>query len=321
LIDVKWMPLKEATLRVARNLASLYATSEQPPRQARRTLILAADIPDSRQRWIRDEFGTDIWGRKMLLELARGKLRDKLKRFLARSDAFYARMLVNPPTVVALPLKEMSEIEERLRAERQDAFVLALSSDPTESRLSGEQLCRELARVPRGKKGAKAYEKIVERIFAFLFPGDLVLSEPPEKRTEDDLSIYDIAFRIRNRTEFWAGLARDLRSRILIVECKNYVDPIRAMQVYTTERYLSPSALRSVAFIVTRSEPDATAIAAASGALRESGKLIVFLEDEALCAMLHARDLQLSEDRQNDENDPAEVINARLHRFLARLPR
>ncbi|WP_448140384.1 hypothetical protein [Sphingopyxis fribergensis] len=322
LIDVKWMPLPEANLRVARNLASLYAPQRWNRKDRRPLLILSASVPEMPQGWIESDFDLEVWDREKLLQMARGDVATRLRNFIERSDQWHAEVKSTPHRVRALPLDELAAEHAELRAERQDAFALALASDPTEDKVTGKHLCDELKKIPRGKKGAKALEEITSRIFAFLFPGDLVQTEPATKRTEDGLNIYDLVFQIRNRTEFWTSLARDMRSRVLLVECKNYASSIKAMQIYTTERYLSPSALRAVALIVTRAKPHPTAIAAASGALRDSGKLILILDEEALCLMLHARDLQRSSPaRAIDENDPAEIINSRLHHFLATLPR
>lgn len=322
LIDVKWMPLPEATLRVAHNIASLYSPIQGIDPHTRQTLILSAAIPRASQLWVEGEFATDIWGRDQVRDLATEPLRGELDAFLKRSDARHADSRANPRLTALRPLDEATKIEAELRAERADAFAMAVASDPTERSASGAALCAELHKVPLGKKGARQFEQIVDRIFAFLFSADLLRTGPSTRRTEDGLNIYDLVFQIRNRSDFWINLSRDLRSRVLIVECKNYSKPIEAMQIYTTERYLSPTALRSIAFIVTRKPPRNSAIKAASGALRESGKLMLVFDEKDICAMLHARDLQLSsKGRAVEENDPAEVIDARLHQFLATLPR
>jgi hypothetical protein len=85
-------------------------------------------------------------------------------------------------------------------------------------------------------------------------------------------------------------LAHDFRSRYLIFEFKNYSGRIGQAEVYSTEKYLFTTALRSVAILIARSGWDAGASRAAAGALRESGKLILFVSLDELCEMLHAAD-------------------------------
>jgi hypothetical protein len=322
IIDVKWMPLSEATLRVAHNIASLYSPIRASGGIRRRTLILSAAISSASQLWIEGEYATDIWGRDQLRVLADDALRQELDAFLLRSDEWFAELRDKPAIVAAKPLRQVAREDAERRKERADAFATALASDPTELKANGAALCAELHALAPGKKTAYRYEQLIDRIFAFLFPADLLRTGPSTKRTEDGLNIYDLVFQIRNRSRFWTNLSRDLRSRVMVVECKNYSKRIEAMQVYTTERYLSPSALRSIALIVTRKPPRADAVQAASGALRESGKLMLILDDAAVCAMLHTRDTQLSStSAEAEENDPAEVIDARLHQFLATLSR
>jgi hypothetical protein len=79
-------------------------------------------------------------------------------------------------------------------------------------------------------------------------------------------------------------------SQYVIFECKNYVDPIRQGEIYTTEKYLYQKALRSVAFIVSRKLAHESALAAARGAIRENGKLIVSLSVDDICKMLALKD-------------------------------
>jgi hypothetical protein len=79
-------------------------------------------------------------------------------------------------------------------------------------------------------------------------------------------------------------------SQYVIFECKNYKDPIRQGEIYTTEKYLFQKALRSVAFIVAPSPAHESALAAARGALREHGKLIISLSVDDICKMLALKD-------------------------------
>jgi hypothetical protein len=131
-------------------------------------------------------------------------------------------------------------------------------------------------------------------------------------------------YRVDPRHHFWATLTRDFRARVVVFECKNYTDPISPMQVFTTERYMSVNALRPLCFMLTRKTPHAHAELAAFGALRESGKLLIMLNDEDLVQMIKVRDAQLQEEPGTpawDQNDPTIILDQKIYDFVARCPR
>ena len=61
---------------------------------------------------------------------------------------------------------------------------------------------------------------------------------------------------------------------------------IRQGQICTTEKYLFETALRKVAIIITRHGIDENGMRLAKGILRESGKLIIILNDEDIKEMI-----------------------------------
>jgi hypothetical protein len=188
---------------------------------------------------------------------------------------------------------------------------------------NGAALCLELHTVPAGKKGAKRYENLIEEIINYLFD-DYLLDPRPQSRLEDKLSILDVIYRVRPGHPFWDTLTRDFRARVMVFECKNYSQPIQPDQVYSTERYVSAGALRPICFLVTRKKPHKHAELAAFGAMREGGKLFVFLDDQDLCEMLKVRDVQLRLEKDDDsyfDNDPTIVLDQKIYDFLGRMPR
>jgi len=92
---------------------------------------------------------------------------------------------------------------------------------------------------------------------------------------------------------FWLSLAQDFRCRYVVFEFKNYTEKISQSQVYSTEKYLYPNALRSVAIIIARNGHDSGARRAIQSALRESGKIILVLSFEDLLKLLRAKDTGL----------------------------
>lgn len=324
LVDVKWIPARQVTLQVARNLATLHDASSVP-RPFRPTLIFSAHIPEVGRAWLESDFDVEIWDRAKLRSMARGTLLTKLNELLDRGDKEYERNRGKPVKLERLQPKapasrSAARIARGRHAEEEgvDAFDLAIASDPTERRENAGSLCKELLTVPRGD--GPAYEKVVARVFAYIFPTDL-LATPETKKTTDKYNIYDIIYRVRNpeRKPFWIDLTRDMRARLLIVECKNYKAAIAGEQIFTTERYLSHAALRPIALIATRETAAKSAEEAVRGAMRENGKLMLILTDKDLCKMMSMRDLFV--ETQDPQNDPVEFLDGRLHAFLASLPR
>ena len=159
-------------------------------------------------------------------------------------------------------------------------------------------------------------------IIEYLF-GEHLLDARPQARLEDGLSILDVVYRVNPSHIFWETLTRDFRARVIVFECKNYTDPVGPQQVYTTERYISTGALRPICFLLTRKPPHEHAELAAFGAMRESGKLLIFLSDKDLGEMLKVRDAQIlnSKDPADQDNDPTILLDQKIYDFIARLPR
>lgn len=80
----------------------------------------------------------------------------------------------------------------------------------------------------------------------------------------------------------------------------------------TTEKYLLGKALRSVAIILSRRGADESATQMAQGAMREHGKLMLVLNDDGVCEMLHMK--------QRGE-DPTDFLFDMVDNFLLTLPR
>jgi hypothetical protein len=171
--------------------------------------------------------------------------------------------------------------------------ILAFMAPPLAEKLvvpeKGERLIRELTAITPGKEGWVAFEKKAVEILKYLFGTNLAVWEE-QQVTDDDLSRFDLVCRILPADDFWRSLIQAFNSRYILFEFKNYTEPITQAQIYTTERYLYPRALRSVGIIICRKGATGHAQSAARGALREHGKLILLLEDGDLVKMLQKRD-------------------------------
>jgi hypothetical protein len=181
---------------------------------------------------------------------------------------------------------------------------------PAEDRVGGE-LCEELQALKRGRAKWAAYEKLCDRVLHYLFPNDLH-GWHKQRRTDDGLNRFDYVCRIRQTTDFWRFLIDHLDSRYVLFEFKNYEKKIKQGQILTTEKYLLEKGLRRVAIIVTRSGADKDAIAMTQGAMRQSGKLMLVLDDQQVCKMLRMKERGA---------DPSDHLFDLTDDFLLSLPR
>ncbi len=175
----------------------------------------------------------------------------------------------------------------------------------------GTELCNQLSAVKRGKVGWAEYEKICVEILKYLFPNDLE-GWHKQKSTDGGANRYDFVCRVRPVTEFWKFLVENLNSRYIVFEFKNYTGKIKQGQVLTTEKYLLERGLRKVAIMFTRVGADKNAIGMMQGAMREHGKLILYIDDETVCKMLHMKE---------SGEDPTDLLFELTDNFLLSLPR
>lgn len=179
----------------------------------------------------------------------------------------------------------------------------------------GEKLCKELNALQLGRPDAANFENKCTEILKYLFDNntDLTLWEL-QPTTDDGLHRFDLLCRIISSHEntFWTELAHDFHTRYVLFEFKNYTEEIKQGQIYTTEKYLFLTALRSVSFIIARNGADENAVKAAKGALKEAGKLIVILTAKDICEMLKLKD-------KGDE--PSIILRAKIDEMLIKLTR
>ncbi len=156
---------------------------------------------------------------------------------------------------------------------------------------NGERLVERLQSTTAGNVDARRFEDSCCECIQYLF-GEQFGQLNPQNRVEQGFQYMDLIARLspRDTGAFWVSLAQDFRCRYVVFEFKNYSDKISQNQVYTTEKYLYPNALRSVAIIIARNGCDSGATRAVQGALRESGKVILVLSLGDLIKLLRAKD-------------------------------
>ncbi|MBY4606386.1 restriction endonuclease [Rhizobium sp. 9T] len=272
---------------------------------ATRVLMVSGTVEKQDIKWAVDNYDVKLWGRNELLKKAPEDLKPVLKLYFKVVDE------------ESNPLRKAS-------AEDRVAVTETVRTRIKEYKY-GEKLGGQLRQVLGGKEDAKNYEQLCLEITNYLFR-DILVDPQYQSYSDDGLSVLDIVYRIspNSGNEIWKTIARDFRSRVIVFECKNFSGSMGPLQVYTTERYLSPRALRTVCFMLTRLPPEPNAILAAQAAMRESGKLLVILHDEDLRQMLTTRDRQLKADPGSPAwigNDPSEFLDRKIYEFLATMPR
>jgi len=160
-----------------------------------------------------------------------------------------------------------------------------IKSTITDKDLKGDDLALRLRNLKPGRRYFSYYERIVGDILRYMFDGDLV-GWHEQKKTTDGLYRYDTICRIVSNEHVWKTFTDDFNSRYILFEYKNYKDEITQREVYTTEKYLFQTARRNVAIIISRIGASKNAHKASDGILRESGKLMLHLQDIDLINML-----------------------------------
>lgn len=145
----------------------------------------------------------------------------------------------------------------------------------------------ELNDIEEGTDKSKEYEALLEKIIKDIFSNELALFQR-QSRTEDGINIFDMICKIKNgiNDDFFTIVEKYYKTKYILFEFKNYSGAIKQGQICTTEKYLFETALRKVAIIITRHGIDKNGMKLAKGILRESGKLIIVLNDEDVKEMI-----------------------------------
>lgn len=175
----------------------------------------------------------------------------------------------------------------------------------------GSRLFEELSAIQPGRANASLFEKKCTQALRYLFERDLV-GWHEQHSTEDGLHRRDLVCRILPHAEVWQLMLVDLKSRYVVFEFKNYSEPITQSEVITTERYLYPGALRSLAIIISPKGCSDSAMKVMQGAMREHGKLLLSLTIEDLGVLLTGKD---------QGSDPNTFLFDRVDAFLLGLGR
>ncbi len=227
-------------------------------------LVLFCEVDDELQEEYYNKENIVIWDINNLLYMCDG-------------DKELSNLLVK---CMPYPLMDLKR-QKPLYLKGIERKVSDISPSAEESYIYRLQKCKP------GKEGQsdKEYERICTNIIKFLFGAEFYKASEQHK-TEDEMFRMDLLCSLKGTTEFWRFLMSFYHTKFVVFEYKNYREPISQNLIYITEKYLFPVALRNVAFIVSRKGFDLNAQKAALGCLRESGKLIISIDEDDLIKMI-----------------------------------
>jgi hypothetical protein len=171
------------------------------------------------------------------------------------------------------------------------ALTEMMENEPAPEMGAGDKIAAKLEACPSGNanNAASRFEKLCVEALQHLFGNNFAgwKSQAPVERGYHRM---DVVARLVPSAPFWSTLAGDFRARYVVFEFKNYKSAINQSEVYTTEKYLFATALRSIAIIIARGGDSESARRTMRGALREQGKLILCLSLAELCKLLRDQD-------------------------------
>ena len=315
IVEVKFYFSKQVTNSALLNAAtSLLVKTHQAGFNGIGLLFVSAMVDSNVKLHLLSEYGIILWDRSNLCSIL-WKLRKDMTPFI---DMFLAVQsgedtshpfdgaFHDLPTDLesyALPnqLKGDGSVQSTEEAQAADAAL----------RHRAEGLIDRLRSIVPGKSQATEFEDCCTDILKFVFKEQL-RSWHRQERSDDELSRYDLVCGIQPKEDFWITLVNSFHTRYVLFEFKNYSEPITAMQIYTTERYLYPAALRRVAIVIAANGADEHAHRAAAGALRENGKLILLLDTNDLIELINLT---------VDGNSASDYLSSKLEKFLITLSR
>ena len=249
-------------------------------------LVIANEIPEYFKSECREQFGVFTWDVANLLWLF--EEHPEIKNEFVASLGYTTEHIEPTPPVPSIFQEVSADKEEEL----------------------GWQ--EKLLRIAPGNEHFLAYESICTEILKYIL-GDYLTLWKTQQRSNGGLYRFDLCCKIKTgaNQDFFDTIKHYFNTKYIVFEFKNYKEKITQKEIYTTEKYLYEKALRKVAIIISRQGADEHALQAAKGSLRENGKLILCLSDNALLEMINIKEAE--------EQEPADFLGAVLDDLLVHL--
>lgn len=186
-----------------------------------------------------------------------------------------------------------------------------LKSKATKKEISKTDEKSALERIEPGDKDKYIYQDFCVNTLEKLFADKLTFIKEQNK-TDEGINVFDLICKIKIdiEDEFFETIEKYFKSKYIVFEFKNYQESITQYQVCTTEKYLYETALRKVAIIITRKGINDNGTRMIKGILRETGKLIIVLDDKDFKKMIDLRERG---------EEPSKVLTEKLDDLLTHL--
>jgi len=282
--------LDQAAEQLVKYKTALTTQKNEKDRAITLCLVVFCSVDEARKRQLFSRYGISILDVGNLLYLSGGN----------------SRLLSTLMQLLPYPVDNIPYIEPTGILKTIIGCIDAESDDKEDC--EAEEYIRELGMCKVGKtiKAAQIYEDLCTKIIKYLFAPEFSRMSGQHK-TSDDLFRMDLLCALKGTTAFWNFLIRHYDSKFVVFEFKNYSDRIPQNVIYITEKYLFDSALRNVAFIVSRKGFNKGAVNAALGCLKEHKKLIVDLNDDDMIKML---------EKKKAGEDPSDYLLSKVEDYL-----
>jgi WD40 repeat protein len=171
------------------------------------------------------------------------------------------------------------------------------------------KLLENLLQIPPGREHWRQYEDICIKILNYAFIPPLLLPKIQFK-SEDGLDRLDAIYPISSGDPIWGRIQIQFKTRYVVTEFKNYVNPPDQKAVESLSQYLYIPGLRSFGILCSRKKASDSALKARRRAWLDANKLIVMLCDQDMQEILSLK--------ANDQN-PAQVIDSQIDDFFMHL--
>ena len=158
---------------------------------------------------------------------------------------------------------------------------------------------------PTGQAHFAVYETIGIDAFSHLFSQSLGDAKPQD-RTADGKQRRDVLFRNKRNGSFWQRIFHRFDADFVVVDFKNYGDPVGADVIFDVEKY-SNKALGRFVMIVSRHGKDNTVEAAQLRVLRDREIVVLVISDGQLLEMVG---------RKEQGQSPEDVLEDSLDEIL-----
>ena len=160
-----------------------------------------------------------------------------------------------------------------------------------------------------GREDEKKYEKICEKAIKYLFKTEF-FQISSQYSTNDNIFRMDLITSLKGTTEFWKFLIQFFNTKFVVFEFKNYSEEISQNLIFITGKYLYPSALRNVAFIISRYGLDKNANLIVDSKIKDEKKLIISLTDKDILIMIALKE---------EGKEPSDYLLEKVEKMLMSL--